>query len=316
MLTDWLTVAAQGVNFLILVGLLYYFLYDPIIRAMDRREERIAGRLKEAEDREQEAREEKEGLEADRRKLEERRDQWLQEARDDADERRQSLLRESRQEAERQRDAWRQSLEREQTAFLRDLLREAAEQTCATTRQLLNALADADLQERMLKVFRNRLKELPDEDAHRLKEAARGRGDGQLRVFSAFELDSQSRRDLTGLLHQTVDKELDVAYETGDDLVCGIEVRAPGYKLGWNLSDHLESLREALEERLEALAREPHDSATDAESEPDESPTTEAPSADEGEEQSEPDKASDDASTGSTSNRQDRAAAPPKDERN
>ena len=45
---DWLTVAAQIVNFLVLVWLLQRFLYRPITEAMARREERIESRLSEA----------------------------------------------------------------------------------------------------------------------------------------------------------------------------------------------------------------------------------------------------------------------------
>jgi F-type H+-transporting ATPase subunit b len=267
MLTDWLTVVAQVVNFLILVGLLYHFLYDPIIRAMDRREKQIASRLEDADNREQEAREEKEALEADRRQLEKRRDDWLQEARQEADEQRHKLLEEIRRNAEGRRQAWQRSLAREKSAFLRDLLRQAAEQTCATARQVLAEMADAELQERMLKVFRARLQDLPAEDVDRLKQAARDRGEGRLKVRSAFELDSQARRDLTGLLHRTVDQELDVTYETDEDLLCGIEVRAPGHKLGWNLSDRLEALSEAVDDRLEALARETPSSYSHSDSE-------------------------------------------------
>jgi F-type H+-transporting ATPase subunit b len=42
MLIDWFTVAAQIVNFLILVWLLKHFLYKPILDAIDAREKRIA----------------------------------------------------------------------------------------------------------------------------------------------------------------------------------------------------------------------------------------------------------------------------------
>ena len=58
MLIDWFTVIAQIVNFLVLVYLLKRFLYKPIIKAMDGREQRIAGRLEEADKREEEARQE------------------------------------------------------------------------------------------------------------------------------------------------------------------------------------------------------------------------------------------------------------------
>jgi F-type H+-transporting ATPase subunit b len=50
MLIDWFTVAAQIVNFLVLVALLKHFLWGRLVRAIDEREKRIAGRLSAAED--------------------------------------------------------------------------------------------------------------------------------------------------------------------------------------------------------------------------------------------------------------------------
>ena len=47
---DWLTVAAQIVNFLVLIWLLQRFLYRPITNAMARREARIEERLSDAKD--------------------------------------------------------------------------------------------------------------------------------------------------------------------------------------------------------------------------------------------------------------------------
>ena len=55
---DWFTVAAQIVNFLILVALLKYFLYGRIVDAMDRREQSIAQRWNLAEQREAELQQE------------------------------------------------------------------------------------------------------------------------------------------------------------------------------------------------------------------------------------------------------------------
>ncbi|MCQ8130983.1 F0F1 ATP synthase subunit B family protein, partial [Methylomonas rivi] len=41
---DWLTVAAQWINFLILMWLLRRYLYQPILQAMDKRQQAIAAR--------------------------------------------------------------------------------------------------------------------------------------------------------------------------------------------------------------------------------------------------------------------------------
>ena len=69
MLIDWFTVAAQAVNFLILVWLLKRFLYKPILGAMDAREQRIASRLRQAETEKAEARKDGEKLRAARKSL-------------------------------------------------------------------------------------------------------------------------------------------------------------------------------------------------------------------------------------------------------
>ena len=46
---DWITVAAQVANFLVLVWLLKRFLYRPILDGIDAREAEIAGRMQVAE---------------------------------------------------------------------------------------------------------------------------------------------------------------------------------------------------------------------------------------------------------------------------
>jgi F-type H+-transporting ATPase subunit b len=55
MLIDWFTVAAQAVNFLILVWLLKRFLYKPVLAAIDEREKRIATLIQDAEKKKAEA---------------------------------------------------------------------------------------------------------------------------------------------------------------------------------------------------------------------------------------------------------------------
>jgi F-type H+-transporting ATPase subunit b len=45
---NWFTFIAQIINFLILVWLLRHFLYKPILNAVDEREKKIAGQLKDA----------------------------------------------------------------------------------------------------------------------------------------------------------------------------------------------------------------------------------------------------------------------------
>jgi len=82
---DLFTLVAQIVNFLILLVALKLLLYGRIVRVMDEREERIAARLNEAEQREQQAEGEKASYQEKRREVEQEREAILAEARDEAD---------------------------------------------------------------------------------------------------------------------------------------------------------------------------------------------------------------------------------------
>ena len=55
---DYFTTIAQIINFLILVYLLRRFLYRPILKSMDEREQKIISRLKEAEQKKKDAEQE------------------------------------------------------------------------------------------------------------------------------------------------------------------------------------------------------------------------------------------------------------------
>ncbi|MEQ8493043.1 MAG: F0F1 ATP synthase subunit B, partial [Gammaproteobacteria bacterium] len=70
MLIDWFTVAAQAINFLVLVWLLKRYLYRPILAAVDAREARVMARLTEAQLREREAADAAEALAREREALE------------------------------------------------------------------------------------------------------------------------------------------------------------------------------------------------------------------------------------------------------
>ena len=57
---DWFTVAAQAINFLLLVWLMKRFLYKPVLRSIDSREKRIEEQLGDAKALKMEALKEKE----------------------------------------------------------------------------------------------------------------------------------------------------------------------------------------------------------------------------------------------------------------
>lgn len=251
MLIDWFTVIAQIINFLILVGLLKYFLYGPIIRAMDQREEKIASRLDQAEEREQEADKELRVYQTKIEELEEQRTELLDQAREEADSERKKLLSQAREEVEATKSRWYSAIEREKVAFLQDLRQRAGRQIFAIARRALGDLANADLEQQMVEAFCRRLVDLDPERREELVEALKT-GE-EVVVTSAFALPEAARGDIAGQLHRYVKDDLVIRYQLAPEVISGLEVKVTGHKIAWSLDDYLEALegeiKGAMEER-------------------------------------------------------------------
>src|SRR5271156_1984915 len=97
---DWFTVAAQAVNFLILVWLLKRFLYKPILHAIDERERGIAAQFAQAETKKAEAQKERDDARHKIEAFDQERASLLKKATDEANAERQRLLDEARKDAD------------------------------------------------------------------------------------------------------------------------------------------------------------------------------------------------------------------------
>ncbi len=255
MLIDWFTVAAQIVNFLILVFLLKHFLYDRILQAMDKREERIQNRMEEARDREHEAEEEAETLRKKRLELEDDRSDILAEAKEDAEKERKRLVREARDQVEAMRLEWRKSLAREKTTFIRELRRMAAQEVYTVCRKALKDLAGTNVDEKTVHTFLERLSGLGQEDQNAMIKAARDHGN-HVTVRSSFEMPADMQKKVRRKIREQLGDKLSVDYETEKDSIPGIEIRMKGRKLAWSFEEYLDDLEERALKALEAEAAE------------------------------------------------------------
>lgn len=254
MLIDWFTVVAQIVNFLILVVLLKYFLYDRIIQAMDKREQRIQSRLEEAKNKRKEAEDEAESYRRKNEELKERRDRMLAEAREEADRKLKELTREARDEVEGARGRWQESLEKEKRAFLQDLKQLAAREVYALCRKALKDLADADLEERLVDVFVSKFKELKKEDKNVVGNAITEE-DNKAVVRSGFELSTGSRQKISRAVRNEIAEQADITYDIEPQVVMGLELKAGGEKIVWTIRDYLADLEERAKSAVEKEIR-------------------------------------------------------------
>lgn len=248
---DWFTFGAQVLNFLILVVLLRRFLYEPVTEAIDRREERIRRRQEQAERQLGEAEREAESYRAKKSDLEATREEKLREAEREAEHLLEELEEEAREEAAESRDRWRHAVERQRESLLQELQERVADHALATTRSLLHQLAGRDLEGEAVRTFARRLAELDAEEAAEFVESVR-RSDGEVKVYTRFELDSDAREALGEAVRGRLGPGLDLDFETSDGIVLGVELRAGDRKIAWSAGDRLDLAEREVAELLEA----------------------------------------------------------------
>ncbi len=249
MLIDWFTVFAQIVNFLILVFLLRRFLYGPIVKAMQAREDRIRQQLEAAAAEHRAA----EGIKADylskRQELDEQYDRLLVAARDEAEARRKELMEKARADVDEAQRHWQEAIQREKSQFLRELRQRTGQEVVAIARRALADLADADLEAQMARVFLQRLQATDPAQRAEIVRSIRDSERG-IAVISAFKLPQAQRDEFRKLVGQMVGDDVRLEFVTSADLVAGIELKAGSYHVAWSLNEHLASLEEDMADLL------------------------------------------------------------------
>jgi len=254
MLVDWFTVGAQALNFLILVWLMKRFLYQPILHAIDARENRIAAELADADAKRTEAEEERALFQKKNEEFDRQRAERLRKVADAAEAERGRLLSEARQAAEAWRAKRQEALRTEARSLTEAISRRAEAEVFAIARKTLTDLAGTTLEERMSEMFTRRLRDLRDEAKQGLAAAVSATS-APVIVRSAYELSSEQRAAIRQALNECVSLEVDVQFETAPELVSGIELTSNGQKLAWSISDYLGSLEKGVGELLDEQVR-------------------------------------------------------------
>ncbi|MBC7140274.1 MAG: hypothetical protein H5U17_16510 [Defluviimonas sp.] len=254
MQVDWLTVAAQIVNFLILVWLLQRFLYRPITDAMARREARIESRLAEAKSARAEVEAEAEHLRKKREELEASREEVLRDARQEAAALRKEMEDELRKEMEDRRRAWEDHLKDERDDFAARLRQRAGHQVVGIVRRVLKDYAGSDLSDQVAGTFLDRLVNL-DAEARGKLTAAAGRAGGPARLESNPPLKPAMRGQITRAIHEHIAPDIEVDHDEDEDLLLGMRLTIGEQTVEWSAARFLHRLETTLDEVIEGESR-------------------------------------------------------------
>ncbi|MEB3228092.1 MAG: F0F1 ATP synthase subunit B [Synechocystis sp.] len=250
MLINWFTVVAQIINFLILVALLRWFLYQPILQVMQKRQNRLEQQWQAVETARTEAQQTIDQYQHKQDHLAQQQQDLLAQARGEAEQERQRLFTETRQEIAAQRHTWQENWYQEKAAFLRTLRQQIIHQTLHIARQALTNLAHASLEQQIIQVFCDRLTRLDPEKHAAIGQALTQNDDLPLQIISHFEIPVDLRQQVIDTLQSQWDCALSPQFVTDRQLLCGIQLKLAGQEVCWNLDTYLQNLEQRLADAM------------------------------------------------------------------
>ena len=106
-------------------------------------------------------------------------------------------------------------------------------------------LADADLEEQIVRTFLHRLDRLDAETRESLAAGA-----DTVRIVTANELGPSVRDQLMEAVGKSVAPGIDVEFEQSSELVCGIRLSCGDQRLAWNLDSYMDEFSDRIGEHL------------------------------------------------------------------
>lgn len=247
MLIDWFTVAAQIINFLILVWLLKKFLYGRIQQAMETRENRIRQQLEEAKEKEEEAQEIKNRHQKELEDIRSQRAEKLKQAEEEADGKRKELIKEAKEAAESRKKAWLDSLLAEKKEFVQDLRKKTASGVFRIAQKASRDLADQEIEDLCIRQFQKLLLQKENKDFSQT---------GKVLVKTGFSLSQTQKQKIDEILSQLGRENGQTGnslkkYVQDQELIFGIELVLDGEKYSFSMKSYLDDLEREFSEMLE-----------------------------------------------------------------
>ncbi len=258
-LIDYFTTIAEIINFLVLVFLLRHFLYRPVIKAMNDREQMIASRLKDAEDKRKEAEHEEASYQKMKLDMAAEHDMMIAKASKEAQAFKADLIKKAREDVDKTKEDWYEAFQRQKDTFLADVAAQAGREVYAVSRRALNDLADEELERRIIETFLKRLENMDAHDKDKFRsffEKSKQEGEQRVTVKSTFQIPDDARNKIQRTLERQSGYEVKIQYEIDPSLISGIELRSNDIKIAWSIASYLgdleNNLSQVLDQKVEA----------------------------------------------------------------
>jgi F-type H+-transporting ATPase subunit b len=246
-LIDWFTVAAQVVNFVILVALMKRFLYQPVLDAIAACEQRIASTVAQAASTQRQADALQAQLQQKIQAFEAAQGERARAAKRALSAELASIRSHAQEEVNATQRTRSEALAQEAKRLQTTITQRTQQQVLEITRRVLGDLADADVEALVVKRFECWLHDVSPQQREVWASAFAGVSEAApALVRSAFTWDPQHRAALSAAIDQALGCSVPLAFETKPELTLGVELSGQGQKLAWSVDDYLGALSRAI----------------------------------------------------------------------
>lgn len=244
---DWFTLIAQVINFIVLMWLLKRYLYKPILKAIEERENKIVAELNDAEEKKKEARKEREEFQKKNEDFDLERDKRMEKIIEESNTEAQKLRSQARKEANSLKEKLEKEVRRDQEKRERDVIRRIQQEVVDISRKTLTDLSSISLEEQMVQYFLTKINGLNKTEKEKLLSMlASDAGRKPIIVQSAFKMSKKQQGKIVHAVNELLGSENKFQFIEEPKLISGIELLSNGYKLAWSVSEYLNSLEKTI----------------------------------------------------------------------
>jgi F-type H+-transporting ATPase subunit b len=243
---DWFTVIAQLLNFMILVMLLKRYLYKPVLKAIQERENLISDQLAEAGKIKTESGRIREEYFSKKEALEKNQAAFLEKAEKEAEEQRQRMLEVAKSEAEILRASLHKNLMEEQKNLQKEISGSIQQEVFSVTRKVISDLSGAQLENLIIRTFHNRLVGLPEEERMKFIDLTGSPG-SRVVVTTSFPLSTELKEETIQRI-KLFSTAPEIKFSVSPVMIAGIMLECNGFSLSWNIQDYIEGIEKRIAE--------------------------------------------------------------------
>lgn len=241
---DWTTFLLEIVNFLILVWILKYFLYRPVMTIIDQRRASIQKKVDEATALHNEAELLKEQYQGRLTKWEEEKNDLRNTLHKEIETERKQLMDQLNKSLEDEKEKAQILIERRAKEELIKKEKLALQQGALFCSRLLTRLSGPELENAIVQLTLEELDKLSTEKQHLLKTAGK-KETTPARISSAYELSAANRERIEKALHKAIGQSIQIEYRQDASLISGLRIQIGSWYLGANLQDELKYFSES-----------------------------------------------------------------------